>query len=393
MGAGFSICWNFVSYRNWVFTWHPVTAAGPEYPEIVPDLVSIIIPAYNESRRLPRRLERLAAEALQRFPAEIVVVNDGSSDNTGILMEEIASRHSIVRCLHHDVNMGKGAAVRTGMLASRGEYTVFVDADETFSIDHIEKVVRELQNGHKVAIGARRLEGGGRVAGESPLRYIMGKAFNFYVQTMVLAGVSDTQCGLKGFHGQVARQVFPRQRMNGFAFDVEILALVRELGYEMVMVPVQAEDCDGSSVNRWLSPLQMAWDVLSIKTGLLFDYYDLPSRRQWLPQLATASALFVTALAVRIPWLWSIPRYIDELKEVNLAYSIYTGKLLPLTNMAHDIGSMHNYILAGIFKLFGASIYWPRLYVAVTAALTVVLVYRVGEKLFDRWTVCWPQLS
>lgn len=97
-------------------------------------------------------------------------------------------------------------------------------------------------------------------------------------------------------------------------------------------------------------------------------------------------SLFILALAVRLPWLWEVPRYVDELKEVNLAYSIYLGQILPLHNVAHDIGSMHNYLLAGIFKLLGPSIYWPRLYVAVTAALTVVLLYFLGKKLFDRWT-------
>jgi 4-amino-4-deoxy-L-arabinose transferase-like glycosyltransferase len=97
-------------------------------------------------------------------------------------------------------------------------------------------------------------------------------------------------------------------------------------------------------------------------------------------------ALFLTALAARLPWLWQFPRYIDELKEVDLAYSIYWGQAVPLHNVAHDIGSMHNYILAVIFKLFGASIYWPRLYVALTSALTVVLIYRLGCKLFDKWT-------
>ncbi|HEX3011779.1 MAG TPA: glycosyltransferase family 39 protein [Syntrophomonadaceae bacterium] len=102
--------------------------------------------------------------------------------------------------------------------------------------------------------------------------------------------------------------------------------------------------------------------------------------------IITGLVLFIAALAVRLPWLWLVPRYIDELHEVTLGYNIYLGNTFALHNVAHDIGSMHNYILAAIFKLLGPGIYWPRLYVAVTAALTVVLIYFVGKKLYDRWT-------
>lgn len=96
--------------------------------------------------------------------------------------------------------------------------------------------------------------------------------------------------------------------------------------------------------------------------------------------------LFLTALLVRLPWLWLVPRYIDELKEVSLAYQIFLGKVLPLHNMAHEIGAWHNYILAGIFKILGPSIYWPRLYVAFTSAFTVVLLYYLGKLLGNQWT-------
>jgi len=103
-------------------------------------------------------------------------------------------------------------------------------------------------------------------------------------------------------------------------------------------------------------------------------------------ELAVIAGLFITALLARLPWLWEVPRYIDELQEVNLAYSIYRGESLPLHNMAHDIGAMHNYILAGIFKVLGSGAYLPRLYVAVTSAITVVLIYYVGKKLYGKWT-------
>jgi len=385
LGAVFSSTWNFVIYRIWVFKSSGTKPAdsGPEY---TPGLVSIVIPAYNEASRLPRRLRRLAEAAAERFPVEILVVDDGSADDTLSAAQEIAADFPFVRCLSHPRNMGKGSAVRTGVLDAHGEFVVFVDADETFSLDHIEQIAAALQSGHQVAIASRDISSGQRIAGESRLRRLMGKSFNFLVRWLVLPGCYDTQCGLKGFRCEAARKIFIRQKMHGFAFDVEILALARALNFDLVRVPVQAVDCEGSSVNRLLSPLQMAWDLVRIKAGLILHIYQLPGTRQWWSSVIIGFGLFITALAVRLPWLWQFPRYIDELKEVNLAYSIYAGKALPLTNFAHDIGSMHNYILAGIFKLLGPSIFWPRLYVAITAALTVVLIYRLGERWFDRST-------
>ncbi len=106
----------------------------------------------------------------------------------------------------------------------------------------------------------------------------------------------------------------------------------------------------------------------------------------WKFDLFFDIALFVTAFAVRMPWLWEVPRYIDELKEINLGYQIYLGKTFPLHNMAPEIGALHNYILAGIFKIFGVNLFLPRLYVTLTSALTVIVVYHLGKRLYNQWT-------
>ncbi|NSW81928.1 MAG: glycosyltransferase [Syntrophothermus sp.] len=389
LGTVFSATWNFMVYRLWVFVSTETDEAEGAVrlaPEVMPGLVSIVIPAYNEKSRLPGRLKRLAELAPRRFPVEIIVVNDGSTDNTRDLAEMLAMEYPIIRCISHPRNLGKGAAVRTGVLASRGEYVVYTDADETFSVEHIEQVVTALREGHQVAAGCRDAGRGKRLRNEKALRHLMGRAFNLLVQALVLPGVRDTQCGLKGFTQAAAREVFGRQRLNRFAFDVEVLALVRALNFDLVLVPVTAVDCEGSSVNRLLAPLQMIWDVFRVRLALEMNVYGLPDRGNCLTELLIAVMLFATALAVRLPWLWQVPRYIDELKEVNLAYAIYRGQILPLHNVAHDIGAMHNYILAGLFKLFGPNIYLPRLYVAVTGALTVAVVYFLGKRMFDRYT-------
>lgn len=388
IGALFSSTWNFIAYRNWVFPTmkQGLPAVEAEVP-VVAGMLSIVIPAYNEASRLPQRLRKLAIAVQQGYgPAEIVVVDDGSTDNTRELTEAIARDFSFIRCISYVPNLGKGNAVKTGMLEARGEYLIFVDADETFSWGHIEKIMDQLRAGQQIAVGTRISSGPGRVAGEFRLRYIMGRAFNLLVQLVILPGCLDSQCGIKGFSREATRKIFSRQRLQSFAFDVEVLTLARSLQYEIVYVPMEATDSDGSSVNPLLAPFIMARDIIRVKLNFAFNRYDLPGHSVPRFEVAVAWGLFITALAVRLPWLWSVPRYIDELKEVTLANSIYLGQTAPLHNVAHDIGSMHNYLLAGIFKLLGPSIYWPRLYVAITAALTVMLLYYLGEKLFDLWT-------
>ncbi|MGE5453999.1 MAG: glycosyltransferase, partial [Methylocystaceae bacterium] len=383
-GAVLSASWNFVVYRSWVFVdWLPVSDKCEIQAASTAGLTSIIIPAYNEGARLPVRLRQLIPW-LREGSLELIIVDDGSQDDTFQVAASYAAVHpGCLRVIRHPVNRGKGAAVQSGMAAARGEFLIFSDADTTFSPDHLKEIGHYLKLGHNLVIGCRQGRAGERLAGESKLRQIMGRGFNLLVQGLVLPGIVDSQCGLKGFSRSAAVSLFSRQRVPGFAFDVEILALAQRLGYAIKVVEVEAAECEGSSVKCWRAALNMGLELLHIRWRLSFNYYGLPrpaSGFSW----ALAGGLFVTALAVRLPWLWEVPRYIDELSEVNLAYQIYLGNTLPLTNMAHDIGSLHNYILAAIFKLLGPSIYWPRLYMAVTSALTVVIVCAIGRRLFNR---------
>jgi glycosyltransferase involved in cell wall biosynthesis/putative flippase GtrA len=381
LGTIFSAGWNFWAYRNWVFS-RDKSAQVSFSEDYVPGLTSVVIPAFNESKRLPARLQELAALLPGLFPVEIIVVDDGSNDHTGQIARSLAEKNPCIRCLGYDCNQGKGKAVQTGMLAARGEYLLYTDADHTFTPQHIEQILQRLRSGSQVVIARRNFSAGTRLEGESPLRGLMGRGFNRLVQFLLLPGIADSQCGLKGFQREAARKLFTRQHLKGFAFDVELLALARVLNLEICEQVVEAIDCPGSSVNRILTPLQMARDVLRLKIALMTNRYDLPTFQwPWKPVLL-AMALFLLALAIRLPWLWEFPRFIDELKEVQLAYLIYYGQSWPLHNAAHDIGAMHNYILAAIFKIAGPNIYWPRLYVAITSSLSVYLVYRLGKHLF-----------
>jgi len=379
-----SSAWNFLAYRNWVFRDDEVMPDFQKIPSVA-GLISIIIPAFNEEKRLPQRLRQLAEQLPARLPIEIVVVNDGSRDNTLDVMSNFAQEYPFIKCMNHKKNLGKGAAVRTGMYNARGEYLIFTDADDTYTADHIEKVAKNLMAGREIVIACRKSRGRERIEGEAGWRNWQGKVFNLMVQLLLLPGVKDSQCGLKGFKRELAADLFPRQRIRGFAFDVELLSLARSLHLPITELPVSGIECDGSTVSHLLAPLSMAWDLIKIRLALGFNLYALPDLPSLPRQWALVSGIFVLALLARIPWLWEFPRYIDELKEVNLAYQIFQGQTLPLHNMAHDIGALHNYILAAIFKLMGTSIYWPRFYVAITSALTVVLIYHIGKKLYGHW--------
>jgi len=382
VGAILSTTWNFALYRNWVFKRN--SAPEPEFPSILPGLISIIIPAYNESQRLPRRLAVLAEALCDRFPLEILVVDDGSTDNTADLTRSFATHHPNIHCHSYQPNQGKGQAVKTGMLSARGEFLIFADADDSFNPEHIEMMAQKLQEGAPVVIACRETREGKRSQGESGRRRVMGQVFNRLVQGLLLPGMKDTQCGLKGFQSSIARRIFSLQRIRGFAFDVEILALTRALDHKIHQLPVHIADSSGSKVNQWLDPLKMLLDIGRVKISLITNNYGLDRERSSLAPMAWGSALFASALALRIPWLWEFPRFIDELKEVNLAYQIYLGQARPLHNAAHDIGAMHNYILAGLFHLLGPDIYWPRLYVACISAFGVVLVYHLGKRLYGK---------
>ena len=357
-------------------------------PPMIPGLVSLIIPAYNEAQRLPGRLQQLVEDLPADQAWEIIIVDDGSSDETLSIIKEWSVKHPCITALSYQPNQGKGAAVRTGILSATGEYLLFVDADESFSPRHIQACINELQQGQSVVIACRPTHHGRRMEKESFFKYIRGKTFNFLIQLLLLPGIADSQCGLKGFHYQAARDLFSRQKLKGFAFDVEILTLARALGYRIRELPVDLKDCAGSSVNSILTPLEMIGDVIRVKSWMLCGKYQLPGARYKLHPLLLILSLFMLALIVRLPWLWEVPRFIDELKEIELAYEIYRGQAYPLHNAAHDIGALHNYILAGIFSLLGSGIYWPRLYTALTSAATVVLVFFIGKRLYGK-TTAW----
>jgi dolichyl-phosphate beta-glucosyltransferase len=212
--------------------------------------LSIIIPAYNEEGRIGASLETiLAYVAEQLYSAEIIVVSDGSRDRTGEVVRGFQGRsEATVQFFEQPRNMGKGAAVRRGMLAAQGEYRVFSDADLSTPIYEVERVLAALQGGADVCIGSRGVDQT-LVKKHQPLyREMIGKGVNRVIQAFFTPGIADTQCGFKGFTARAAQEIFSRAQLNGFIFDVELLYLASRLGFKVSEIAVEWYNDERSTV-------------------------------------------------------------------------------------------------------------------------------------------------
>jgi glycosyltransferase involved in cell wall biosynthesis len=217
--------------------------------------ISIIIPAYNEEKRLPSTLERVLAYVERKaFPfAEIVVVDDGSSDGTAAVSESFAAQARIpVRVLRNPGNRGKGYSVRHGMLEGQGEWLLFTDADLSAPIEELDKLLAAVERDQaSVAIGSRALDRSLVGVHQSAFREYAGRFFNVVMRAATGLPFRDTQCGFKLFERAAAREVYRRQLLERFGFDVEVLLIAKLLGYKTVEVPVRWDNVEGSKVSMF----------------------------------------------------------------------------------------------------------------------------------------------
>jgi dolichyl-phosphate beta-glucosyltransferase len=236
--------------------------------------LSVVLPAFNEEARLPKSLDRVVEFlAAQPFSSEIVVSDDGSSDRTAdIVRDRIASGPPAavsIRLVQHSHNQGKGAAIRTGILAASGPYIFFMDADLATPPEDALRLLEELQQGTPVVIGTRIQPDGSDMRASQPAqRRMVGRLFTFMRKAMrVLPDIDDTQCPMKGFQHDVAQAIFQRQRLSGWIFDAEVLYIARSRGYRVVAVPVTWRHVDGSRLR--VRP-QQAWEVMRDLVRLRF---------------------------------------------------------------------------------------------------------------------------
>ena len=249
--------------------------------------LSIIIPAFNEERRLPKTLEayRCVSAAPRPYRAEIIVVDDGSSDATAKLVESYQKNMPDLRLVSNGRNRGKGFSVRHGMLEARGEIALFTDADLSTPIEEADKLLAALrEQGYDAAIGSRAVDRSLIEVHQSAVREQAGILFNRWCAGSWGSSFSDTQCGFKAFRRERARIIFEQQRIERFGFDPEILFLARRHGLRVAEVPVRWSHDAGNQSERHCGRdtdvLRVAGDPLECPAGALSAESEMPERRR-----------------------------------------------------------------------------------------------------------------
>lgn len=234
----------------------------------IPPLLTLVIPAFNEASRLPQTLTELTRHcAAWDFAYEIVVVVEPSSDGTLDLVEKAAGSFPELRVIGNRVHRGKGFAVRTGMLAGRGEMLFFTDADLSTPLADLDRALTLFRANPEIdlIVGSRKHPDSKILQHQSRLRELMGNTFNRIVRRLAGFKFLDTQCGFKGFRAHVAREIFARQQIDGFSFDVEVLLLAQALGFRILEIPVHWSNSPESKVHVVGDSLKMLIDLFRVR--------------------------------------------------------------------------------------------------------------------------------
>lgn len=230
--------------------------------------LSIIIPAYNEAERIPKTLLDIDYRlAKAPYSYEIIVVSDGSRDNTAEVVEKMKKAVRNLKIIDNAENKGKGGVVRQGMLLAGGAVRLFTDADNSTSIDQFDRMIPFFKQGYGVVIGSRAVAGAKLAPPEPLFRQLAGKGLNLFAQALLLWGIWDTQCGFKAFTEDAAKKIFEASRVAGWGFDVETLALARHMGYRIAEVPVRWVN-DARSHVKMSAGLQFLRDIFIVRWRL-----------------------------------------------------------------------------------------------------------------------------
>jgi len=244
----------------------------------LPSKYSLVIPAYNEAARLGTSLEKVLAYVhSQGWNAEVIVVDDGSRDQTAEIIRAFAAKDPIVRLVQNPGNRGKGYSVRNGMLRAEGEILIFSDADLSSPIEESAKLLEALQ-GADIAIGSRWLRTETQIQRQPLHRQIFGRIFNLLMRLILGLQYKDTQCGFKAFNRAAAQAIFPLQRIERWGFDPEILFLARKLSFKVKEVPVLWGHSGGTRINPLVDGFRMFTEMLRIRWySVTGRYNEVPS--------------------------------------------------------------------------------------------------------------------
>ncbi len=236
---------------------------------------SIVIPAYNESTRLGGTLEKVLAYVHERgWNAEVIVVNDGSRDNTAEIAGKFAVKDPTLRVVENPGNRGKGYSVRNGMLHARGRIVLFSDADLSSPIEEASKLIAALEAGADIAIGSRWLRAETQTQRQPLHRQIFGRIFNLLLRLSLGLHFADTQCGFKAFTQGAVQAIFPLQKIERWGFDPEILFLARKFGFKVEEIPVAWGHSGGTRIHPLIDGSRMFMEMLHIRWNDLTGKYD-----------------------------------------------------------------------------------------------------------------------
>jgi len=254
-------------------TYPPSQPAGAKTRESVE--LSIIVPAFNEEKRLPKTLDHICRYLRSRqLRAEVVVVDDGSTDRTAKVVDDARAGFAELRLLSNGRNRGKGFSVRHGILEARGEFVLFTDADLSTPIEEVEKLLAALGDGYDVSIGSRAVDRRLIEVNQSAFREQAGIIFNRFVRKITGLPFQDTQCGFKAFRREQTRSVFEQQRTEGFGFDPEILFLARRKGLQIAEVPVRWAHDPATKVHMIGDSMRMFLDLFAIRWNAAIGRYS-----------------------------------------------------------------------------------------------------------------------
>jgi glycosyltransferase involved in cell wall biosynthesis len=235
---------------------------------------SIILPAYNEGVRIAGTLEKILAYSKKRgWDAEVLVVNDGSTDNTCEIVRSYAAGNPTLRLINNPGNRGKGYSVRNGMVRAHGDILLFSDADLSSPIEEADKLFAAIEDGADIAIGSRWLKPELQAQRQPLLRQILGRIFNLALRIILGLNFKDTQCGFKAFSRPAAEAIFPLQQIERWGFDPEILYLAKKFGFAIREVPVIWSHREGTRINPLRDGMRMFAEVLRIRRNALRGKY------------------------------------------------------------------------------------------------------------------------
>lgn len=249
---------------------------------------SIVIPAFNEKARIEATLDEvIRCVEIHGWNAEVIVVDDGSADNTADIVQSISSQHPFVHLIANPRNRGKGFSVRNGMLHASGEIVLFTDADLSSPMEEADRLFTAIREGADVAIGSRWLASSRQTIRQPLYRRFFGRCFNFVTRMIMRLPFADTQCGFKAFTRRAAQTVFQLQRIERWGFDPEILFIALKRGFVVREVPVTWGHDERSRISYLKDGLQMLKELLFVRWNALTGVYGRPVQ-EYVPQFPLA---------------------------------------------------------------------------------------------------------